>query len=276
MHHAQAIIGKAKANAYFAHAVDTEEYRSAIELRDQALAQREALPAVNPPAEPTNGAELDSWLHALVDTRTAEQNRELQYTALMTLINSCNRRIESVITMSPDTVLRKLSDALTELLGEITATIPNLRGATTPSAVIATGVGDVWQELHSLRQCYDQLRDAQRFVMADELAHHSSDYLYDDPHASRLYIRDIDDVFPGWRRPDNTIIQISTVTEDPRPWPTNDKVEQLIWLATHCQLWIPTRSDLSELQRELHQKNNPEPVEEPKPRHKKQRTAFVG
>lgn len=276
MHHAQTIISKAKSNPYFRNAIDTDEYRAAFELREQVDAQRKALPAVDLITEPTSGAELGDWLEQIVKVHEAEHHRELHYNALMALFNTCNQRIAAVIDISPDTVLRKLSNSMNELLAEVTETIGRLHGATTPSAVIAAGVGDVWQELHDLRRCYDQLRDAQRFIMGEDVAHYASNYLYDDPHASRLAIRDIDDVFPDWHDPSSNKINIRVgVTEDPRPWPINDDVQQLVWLTTHCQLWIPTRSDLAELERELHRKNNPEPEPLPEPKRRPKQPARI-
>ena len=96
--------------------------------------------------------------------------------------------------------------------------------------------------------------------MADEISRHASHYFNDDPHASRLFIRNIDSVFPGWLDGATTTFSMSGARPDPRPWPT-DPVAQLVWLSSSAaEVWLPTFAQLEQLQQELHRKHNPEPA----------------
>ncbi len=75
----------------------------------------------------------------------------------------------------------------------------------------------------------------------------NSEYL-DDPLASDLSIANLDSIFPDWKRPpaDKTIV--GWERPDPRPWPTDDPIAQLVWLATSgAKLWVPTLKQLHEL-----------------------------
>jgi hypothetical protein len=261
-HEALAILHKAKSNPFFARAVSTEDYRTAVALREQAMSHRANLPAVNAPPEPTNTDGLDDWVNAVSRARVAEQDGEYRYNALTSVINTCNSRISAVVDVDTDQVLGALSDQMTDLMADVDTAVAALNGARTASEVIAADVGDAWNELRSLRASYDLLRDAQIFVMQDAMASHASYYLYGDAHASRLYIRNIDEVFPGWQTPDTSSVSLVAPPPDPRPWPTDDPVAQLVWLSSsNAEVWLPTLHDLAVLQQELHRKHNPEPAQ---------------
>jgi hypothetical protein len=259
-HQPLAVVQKAKTNNYFRRAVDTQEYRDAVALLETALQHRSSLPAVNlPPQQPDRPAGLDDWLTAVATAKAAEQDREIRFNALTSLISICHNQIAAVVDVMPDRVLHALATDMAELMSQVDDAVGRLGGARTANEVIAAGVGDIWNELRQLRKSYDQLRDAQAFVMADEMSRHASTYLYDDPHASRLFIRNIDDVFPAWRDPGPSTITLSGAPPDPRPWPT-DPIAQLVWLSSSdAQVWLPTFGQLEQLQAELHRKRNPAP-----------------
>src|SRR5690349_4300150 len=136
-HEALAVIRKARINEFFARAIDTDEYRNAVALREQALERRTTLPAVNPPTEPTAPGELDAWLNAVTETRAAEQTRELQYNALTSAINTCDARIAAVVDLYPDEVLTALAADMTALLANVDTEVSKLNGARSPSEAIA-------------------------------------------------------------------------------------------------------------------------------------------
>lgn len=147
-------------------------------------------------------------------------------------------------------MLRSLSRDMDALMRDLAATVDQLGGATTPREVIAAGVGDAWNQLGGLRRQYDDLRQAQQLAMDAELARYQSNYL-NDPHANDAWIADLDTIFPDWRDKKGAtrivVTAIGTTEPDPRPWPVDDPTEQLVWLASNAQVWIPTHRQLDEL-----------------------------
>jgi hypothetical protein len=50
----------------------------------------------------------------------------------------------------------------------------------------------------------------------------------------------MDEVLPSWRRPDDRLT-LAAALEDRRPWPADDPVAQLVWLAIGAaKPWVPT------------------------------------
>lgn len=255
-----AVVHKATANDYFRRAIDTPEYRDAVALRQHAIERRNNLPPVTSPPTSTRIDDLDAWLTAVANNRAADQEREAIDLALAEVINRSEAAIAAQVDVFPDRVLSALSIDLDDLMTEVAAAVTKLKGASTATEVITAGVGDTWNELTASRQEYDQIRDAQKFVMADEMSRHSSDYWAEDPLASRLVIRNIDDIYPSWKNGATNAFTVSGTAPDPRPWPLNDRTAQLVWLCTSdAEVWLPTFDDIEELQQELHRKRNPMP-----------------
>ena len=74
-----------------------------------------------------------------------------------------------------------------------------------------------------------------------------SDYIEDDL-ASDLQLANVDEVLPGWNRPDNRAALSFRELGDRRPWPIHDPIEQLVWLVTSdAEPWLPTTKDLAKL-----------------------------
>jgi hypothetical protein len=178
------------------------------------------------------------------------------------VINTCNSRIAALVDVDPDQVLAALGAEMSELWRvRIAEAVAALNGATTPDEAHIKGVSDEWNALRPLADADDQLRDAQAFVMGDEMHRHQSDYFYEAPLASRLCIRNIDDIFPAWND-GGSAITLSGTPQDPRPWPS-DRIARLVWLSTSAaEVWLPTFAQIEQLQRELHRKFNPEPEPE--------------
>lgn len=260
-HQPLAVMNKAESNTYLRAAIDTPEYRQAVALRADAMNRRANLPAAVTPTEPTSVDQLDDYLDAVTRAHAAERERELQHNALTAVINRCEATFAAQIDVHTDRILATLSADLADLMTNVDKHVTRLDGAYTAAQVIAAGAGDTWNELTALRRDYDQIRDAQKFVMADDMARHASRHWYDDPMASRLVIRNIDDLFPEWRDGGSTTITIGATTPEQRPWPVNDATAQLIWLSTSAaDVWLPTLQDLEELENELRRKRNPTPA----------------
>ena len=173
--------------------------------------------------------------------------------------------------VDPDRLLRSLDKDMDELMRDVDAVVERLGEARTPREVIAAGVGDAWNELGTLREAYDKLRQAQEFVMTGEhqWTASRSNYL-DDPHASDTHIANLDIIFPDWRDKSTRLIMISGEEPDPRPWPL-DPIEQLVWFfSSDARVWIPTRRQLDQLHADRRRRRNPMPAKKPKPKYPKQ------
>jgi hypothetical protein len=90
---------------------------------------------------------------------------------------------------------------------------------------------------------------------------HRSDHL-DDPLASDVIIRNLDELLPTWRDPDTRFAMQGT-PPDRRPWP-EDSVEQLVWLINSgAEVWLPTASQLAKLHTERRHRIDPPADGEP-------------
>ncbi len=102
-------------------------------------------------------------------------------------------------------------------MAEVGTAVEKLCGASTPSEAITAGTSDAWSELTGLREQYDVLRSAQWFVMGADASRYVSRFWAEDPLASRLCIRNIDDIFPAWRDGASSTFSLSSEPQDPRP-----------------------------------------------------------
>jgi hypothetical protein len=266
--HAMVVHSRARSNPYYRAALeDSAQYVQAAALRAKLLEAQQSLPGV--PAAPTPETaddDLAAWLNAIVEGDAAERAREVKSSAIRDRLIWCDKVVEDVATVETDRILNTLHDALMEVMDQVAAVVERLDGAQTPQQVIDAGVGDAWKELRPLRTEYEKIRQAQEWAMAGEDQHvgSRSQYLFDDPLATDLAIRNLDQVFPQWRNRDNSSINLSAAPpHDPRPWP-KDPVEQLAWLCTSgAEVWVPTLSELHQLNQERAARLNPIPDDEP-------------
>ena len=126
-------------------------------------------------------------------------------------------------------------------------------------------------QLGTFREAYDELRQAQEFVMTGEhqWTASRSNYL-DDRHASDCAISNLDTIFPDWRDKSTRLIILSGEEPDPRPWPLGP-IEQFVWFSSSdAQVWIPTRRQLDQLHADRQRRRNPMPAKKPKSKYPKQ------
>jgi hypothetical protein len=243
-------------------------------IRQKALdAQRDFAPPP-PPVSPllNEDVSIPDYLDAVTAAAAAERVRTDQLFALEELVRDCNQQIGGVM-IAPDPLLTILATDLNELFGRVRPIAAGLDGARTPTEAITIGVADVWNELTALRQTYDEIRAAQDAVMnGDDLGRGyvqmaKSSYLtdvgFDDELTTDLALANLDDVFPTWRQS----LQMGLMDRRPldvRPWPKDDPVSRLIWLATSdAAPWIPTLAQLDELAAERRERMNPSPRQFP-------------
>lgn len=137
-------------------------------------------------------------------------------------------------------------------MSDVLVVVQELNGARTPAEAIARSTESAWRRLPELRDRYDKLRYAQHLVTNfafhdDLLAGVKSQYI-EDELASDLHLANLDEVLPGWRRPDHRSATNFGELGDRRPWPTDDPIAQLVWLATSdAEPWLPTATALREL-----------------------------
>lgn len=245
------VLERAASNSHYRRAVEAVPgYRDAVELRLKAFRTRGSLPVTDYPPTPTND-DLDSWLDSIAQADTLERARAAKHEAISALIVECERTIQGAATL-PDRLLESLSADMDALMNDVAEAVGRLDGARTAHDVLMKGgsAADVWRaELPSLRASYDDIRQAQDWVLAGEERdiHSRSKYL-DDVLARDTAIANLDVIFPKWRSPAAGIQTLMVGQEpDPRPWPT-DPIEQLIWLSTSgARVWVPTTKQLDEL-----------------------------
>ncbi|MBZ4558585.1 hypothetical protein GBO17_14230 [Mycobacterium avium subsp. hominissuis] len=250
---ASGLAAAARTNPYLHRALaDFPEYSRAVELRAKVIQAQRELRGVAAVPNPADAAGLDEFL-AAVERRTLDELAfEAKRRALMSLRGEIDNRLPSIIAVHADAILASLAADFATLMTEVESVATELRGARNASEAIAHGAEDAWRRLPELRDEYDKLRSAQSSVMLVAVAPHilataKSDYI-DDPLASDLAIANLDEVLPGWRRPDNRATTTFGELGDRRPWPVDDPIEQLVWLVTSdAEPWLPTRADLSAL-----------------------------
>lgn len=260
MLYAQNVIELARLNAFYARAVDTDDYRAAVALRERALeAQRSLLQGMLQPVQPDSAdADLGAWLAEVAKADAARQTLEAQKIALTRLVQSCDGAI-AYAAADPNPMLRRLNDDLSALMEDVAEVVERLGGARTVADVIAADMGPVWKELGPLRKSYDEIRRAQELALLGRstLIDARSKWV-DDDHASDAWIKNLDDVWPGWNQQDRTI-RLSGDAPRRQPWP-RDETEMLVWLRnSDAKPWIPTLAQLAELHAERHRRLNPPP-----------------
>jgi hypothetical protein len=258
------VEGRARTNKHYADAVRAVPgYLEALALRDKAQARKRDIlfPAVAWPSAPAHVDDLDAYLAEYTAAFEEEQTRARDTAALDTVVGACERQMRTVID-NPDALLTVLAADLDQLMTQVRNVVSRLNGATNPTEAIDNDTVDAWKELPALRREYDSVRHAQTFVLLDDPAmNHRSDHL-DDPLASDVIIRNLDEVLPSWRDPDTRFAMQGT-PPDRRPWPESS-VEQLVWLINSgAEVWLPTAGQLAKLHTERRHRIDPPADGEP-------------
>lgn len=264
MTNALTVMARARTSPHYARAVTARPgYLEAVDLRDKALAAQQYLPATDYPTPPAKGEDLNAYLNAYITAWTEDQARTATTEAIAVVIGDCERRIRSAID-EPNAVLSVLAADLNELMAQLKDVVTRLNGATTPTEAINADTVNAWKELPAIRREYDSIRHAQTLVLIDDphsAMNNRSDHL-DDPLASDLILRNLDQLLPTWRDAD-TRISMQGSPPERRPWPA-DELEQLVWFVnSSAEVWLPTSSELSELHAARRERLNPPAAFEP-------------
>jgi hypothetical protein len=214
-----------------------------------------------PPEPPTSVAGLNEYLDAAEAADADARSRDVRARALVELVQQAEGAVAAALVVSPDRVLSALSEDFDAFLERLEAVVDRLAGARSADRAIELGVTDAWSELRLLREEYDSLRAAQAVAMSadpDRMHAAKSARFYDDPLCSDLAIRNLDAIFENWRgNLPERVIHVSAQEPDPRPWPINDPVAQLLWLVTSdAQPWLPTGRQLYKLAASRRERRN--------------------
>jgi hypothetical protein len=174
--------------------------------------------------------DLDAWMSVVEDLEAAEHQRSVRYNALSSLITSLESTIQAVVH-EKNRLLSSLAQDLDKIMADAAAVVARLDGARNAGEAIKRGVADAWQELPTLCDQYDTIRQAQDWIMAGDhrVVNARSEYLWTDDLASDLAIANLDTVFPDWKSPArNHAIQQWDNQNRLQPWPA-EPIEQLVY-----------------------------------------------
>lgn len=237
------------------------------------VAARQRAGQLSPPTEPTathplqSGEISDAWIDQTVDVEDQRVRLEKQRGVLLTLANTAGNQARSIRAAAEQRILTRYHQELQQLLADVRAVSDELGTVTTAGEAIAADLGPAWKRLASLSEDYLDLRAAQLGRVDAQTKYETSPDFPGEPHASDLYLRNLDDLFPNWRLGgnDSNRFQMGGVNNSGRrePWP-DDPSELLLWLVrSEAQPWIPTAADLNRLREERHARRNPPPAPPP-------------
>lgn len=253
MPNAASLAAVARTNEYLRRALDEyPEYARAVELRAAVVQAQRELRGVGAVSSPDDAAGLDEFLTSVEQRTLDELAFEAKRRALMSLRGEIDNRLSSVITVHGDAILTSLASQFATLMEEVGSVAAELHGATTAGDAIARGTENAWRKLPELRDQYDRLRAAQQtvvlFAFDPQLLATSRSHHIEDELASDLHLANLDQVLPGWKRPDNRAATTLGELGDRRPWPIDDPLAQLVWMVTsNARPWLPTAKDLGVL-----------------------------
>jgi hypothetical protein len=242
---------------------------------EHAVAQRIAAAAtrlsaeMKPPSPPNADHPLDSgeitedWIDQTIDMEAARERLDKRRGVLLTLANAARNQATGLYTDAHSRILAAYQAELKELLAEVGELSDELGDVDTASKAIANDRGPQWKRLTELADEYDELRAAQQSRMSIDVVFNATPNHHAEPHASDLFLRNLDDVWPLWRHAghDDRVMTLDPNRQEPRrePWPA-DRCELLLWLdRSDAQAWIPTEHQLERLRRDRSARANPMP-----------------
>lgn len=251
-----AIEEEARGAEYFtACHIDTAAKQAAAQLRPPT-----------PPSEPhplESGEITEDWINQTIDIHAIAQRLEKRRGVLLTLANEAKNKAQSLANLAAPRILAGYQSELKRLLTDVRAVSDELGAVDTATKAIAADASPQWKQLAELADEYATLRAAQLSNVSSDVQFATSPNFPGEPHASDLYLRNLDDLWPAWRQggTDRSRIDMSSTlsASRPEPWPA-DPAELLLWLVrSDAQPWIPSDRQLQQLRQERHERNNPMP-----------------
>lgn len=230
---------------------------------------------MKPAAPPTAAYPLDSgeiteaWIDQTIDLDATQQRLDKRRGVLLELANTARGHTRTLHQAAHSRILTAYGHELQTLLTEVRQISDELGDVDTAAKAIANDAAPQWKRLTELRDDYTALRAAQHAKTdAEVLFATSPDYPGED-HASDLYLRNLDKIWPQWRKGgrDDRALNLNPDPREQRrePWPA-DRTEILLWLVrSTAQPWIPNDDELEELRQDRIAFANPMPKVIPGP-----------
>ncbi|WP_322857763.1 hypothetical protein [Mycobacterium shigaense] len=203
----------------------------------------------------------DEWLTQTIEYTQATETWDKQRIALLALMRDARNRAQTLRQNAVPKILGALDEELRRLLIEVQTVSDALGDADTAQAAVANDAGPQWKRLAELADDYAELRAAQHQLMSPEIVF-SAKADFGEEHASDLYLKNLDDIWPAWRNPDTSnerVVNVNGAQHRSEPWPT-DPTELLLWLVrSNAQPWIPNEQQLQRLRSDRAARANPTP-----------------
>lgn len=247
-----------------------DEYRTALHIAEQAQTladQPVTIPEIPADLHPlTRGTITAEWLDKALAVEPARERARQRRGILLGLVRDARATAAAHRDSITDPLLHAYDTELHRLLDEVRDLADTLDGITTPAAAITNDLGPQWKHLVALSDDYQTLRTAQLVLMPRETQLAAAPNGGGEPHATDLFLANLDDLWPAWRTPEldaDRYISFEGPAHRPEPWPADD-VPLLLWLATSAaRPWIPTGDQLAALHQSRAAAANPNPTTPP-------------
>jgi hypothetical protein len=246
------------------------EYSTAqkIAAAAQLLAAQMKPPAPPTATDPFTAGEItEEWIDQTIEVQMTLQRLEKRRGVLLTLAGNARNRVQSAHSAAHSRILAGLHDELQTLLADVRDVSDELGDIATATQAIANDAGPQWKRLAQLADDYAELRSAQLGHMSSEVIHASAPRYPGEPHATDLYLRNLDAIWPQWRQGGGNqhviTLNVNANAHEQRhePWPI-DSTEQLLWLVrSDAEPWVPNEHQLDQLRRERIIARNPMPAQ---------------
>ncbi|GAB3228227.1 hypothetical protein [Mycolicibacterium hippocampi] len=241
-----------------------KDYFTAQEVAAQAHQRLSTLPgppAADPALAPlATGMISDEWLDQVVAQKTATPLWEIRRGALLSVLKEANGRSEYLYNENRDHFLAALHEELQTFLGHAEKVVDDLGDCATAAEAIANDRTAQWKRLTELTNDYAVLREHQMRHVDPRTRFDCAPPDGGEDHASDLYLKNLDDIWPLWKTPGVETARFVHVNgTKPRfePWPS-DPTQQLRWLVTSAaEPWIPTSSELTQHLKDRQDRANP-------------------
>jgi hypothetical protein len=240
------------------------EYFAADRIADAAQHQLAGMTPPPPPAPELDpfvcGEISDTWIDQTIERETRQTLLDKKHHVLGGLARDARTRATSIRDAQKPRILRAYNGELQALMAEVEQVSDQLGAADTAAAAITNDVGHAWKRLTELADDYAQLRRAQRALTPTQTVFDSA-AAWGEPHASDLYLKNLDALWPHWRtgQGEDHVIHVNGDQDRCEPWP-QDQTEIMLWLVrSDAQPWIPTEQQLEQLQQDRIARDNPMP-----------------
>lgn len=242
------------------------EYLTAQRIATEAQMLVATMKPPPPPSEPhplASGEITEDWINQTIDIEATQLRLEKRRGVLLTLSNAARGQVQTLRANAHSRILKGYSDELETLLADVEEISDELGDVDTAAKAIANDAGPQWKRLTELADDYAELRNAQHAQTTHDVLFAATPDHSDEPHASDLYLRNLDQIWPLWRNAgrDDRVMTLDPNAQEQRrqPWPA-DRTETMLWLVrSAAQPWIPTEHQLEQLQQDRIARANPMP-----------------